>query len=167
MLPLGQARAAMAFLGSTYNVRVRDIVGRGQIKHSDFAMASGELSRRSFVSCRKVWRQLSACRATAHVHFVCMDCGATARVGGIAYHEMMKSGGLGKDQRRTGRVLPQRASSSSGCSVWGSSSGAAGRSHTFAGSDQMRPGTALEEFEGGVGHPSSPANSLQTPPSTR
>ena len=46
---LGRARAAMAFLDPPYNVRVRDIVGRGQIKHAEFAMASGELSRTSFV----------------------------------------------------------------------------------------------------------------------
>ena len=39
---MGEARAAMAFLDPPYNVRVRDIVGRGQIKHSEFAMASGE-----------------------------------------------------------------------------------------------------------------------------
>jgi len=36
-------------LDPPYNVRVRDIVGRGQIQHSEFAMASSELSRTSFV----------------------------------------------------------------------------------------------------------------------
>jgi hypothetical protein len=46
---LGRARAAMAFLDPPYNVRVREIVGPGQIKHSEFAIASGELPRTSFV----------------------------------------------------------------------------------------------------------------------
>jgi hypothetical protein len=46
---MGNARAAMAFLDPPYNVRVRDIVGRGRVKHGEFAMASGELSRAEFV----------------------------------------------------------------------------------------------------------------------
>jgi hypothetical protein len=46
---MGDNRAAMAFLDPPYNVRVRDIVGRGRVKHTEFAMASGELSRRDFV----------------------------------------------------------------------------------------------------------------------
>jgi hypothetical protein len=62
---VGEERAAMAFLDPPYNVRVRDIVGRGQIKHSEFAMASGELSRTSFVdSSSKAWPQSPRCRAT-------------------------------------------------------------------------------------------------------
>jgi ParB-like nuclease domain len=40
------SRAAMAFLDPPYNVRVRDIVGRGRVKHAEFAMGSGELSTR-------------------------------------------------------------------------------------------------------------------------
>ena len=39
----------MAFLDPPYNVRVRDIVGRGRVKHAEFAMGSGELSRTEFV----------------------------------------------------------------------------------------------------------------------
>jgi ParB-like nuclease domain len=35
---MGGAQAAMAFLDPPYNVRVRDIVGRGQVKHTEFAM---------------------------------------------------------------------------------------------------------------------------------
>ena len=38
-------RAAMAFLDPPYNVRIRSVVGRGRIKHAEFAMASGEMSR--------------------------------------------------------------------------------------------------------------------------
>lgn len=39
---MGGSQAAMAFLDAPYNVRVRDIVGRGRIKHKEFAMGSGE-----------------------------------------------------------------------------------------------------------------------------
>jgi len=71
---LGPARAAMAFLDPPYNVRVRDIVGRGQIKHCEFAMASGELSRTSFVEFLQ--QSLAAATAVSRdgaIHFVCMD----------------------------------------------------------------------------------------------
>jgi hypothetical protein len=90
---LGEARAAMAFLDPPYNVRVRDIVGRGQIKHSEFAMASGELSRTSFVEFLK--ESLAAAAEVARdgaVHFVCMDwrhLGELLEAGGAFYDEMM------------------------------------------------------------------------------
>jgi DNA modification methylase len=90
---LGKARAAMAFLDPPYNVRVRDIVGRGQIKHSEFAMASGELSRANFVEFLK--QSLTAAAAVARdgaVHFVCMDwrhLGELLEAGGMVYDEML------------------------------------------------------------------------------
>jgi DNA modification methylase len=71
---MGNARAAMAFLDPPYNVRVRDIVGRGRIKHSEFAMASGELSRPAFVGFLE--GTLAAAATMSHdgaVHFVAMD----------------------------------------------------------------------------------------------
>ena len=46
---MGDSRATMAFLDPPYNVRVRNIVGRGQIMHREFAMASGEMSSNDFV----------------------------------------------------------------------------------------------------------------------
>ena len=57
----------MAFLDPPYNVRVRDIVGRGRIKHAEFAMASGELSRAEFVEFLNAqrWRRPRRCLATA------------------------------------------------------------------------------------------------------
>jgi DNA modification methylase len=90
---LGQSRAAMAFLDPPYNVRVRDIVGRGQIKHSEFAMASGELSRTGFVEFLK--QSLTAVAAVSRdgaVHFVCMDwrhLGELLEAGGAVYDEML------------------------------------------------------------------------------
>src|SRR5258708_29862716 len=50
---MGDTRAAMAFLDPPYNVRARDIVGRGRAKHAEIAMASGEPSCSDFVACLK------------------------------------------------------------------------------------------------------------------
>ncbi len=71
---MGGVQAAMAFLDPPYNVRVRDIVGRGRVKHTEFAMASGELSRADFVAFLK--STLAAAAAVSRdgaVHFVCTD----------------------------------------------------------------------------------------------
>src|SRR5262245_40516252 len=71
---MGNASAAMAFLDPPYNVRVRDIVGRGRVRHSEFAMTSGELSRTDFVGFLNT--TLAAAAAVSRngaVHFVCMD----------------------------------------------------------------------------------------------
>ena len=71
---MGDARAAMAFLDPPYNVRVRDIIGRGQIKHAEFAMASGELSRAEFIAfLRTTLAQAAEVSRPGSVHFVCMD----------------------------------------------------------------------------------------------
>lgn len=67
-------RAAMAFLDPPYNVRVRDIVGRGETKHAEFAMASGELSRAEFQAfLTKVLGVTAAVSRPDAVHYVCMD----------------------------------------------------------------------------------------------
>ena len=71
---MGGAPAAMAFLDPPYNVRVRDIVGRGQVKHTEFAMASGELSRSDFIEFLKsTLAQAAAYSRDGAVHYVCMD----------------------------------------------------------------------------------------------
>jgi DNA modification methylase len=71
---IGDARAAMAFLDPPYNRRVRDIVGRGRIKHAEFAMGSGELSRASFVAFLKETLAVAAAVSGAGaVHYVCID----------------------------------------------------------------------------------------------
>ena len=70
----GEHRAAMAFLDPPYNVRVRDIAGRGRVQHDEFAMASGEMSREEFVGflAASLGAASSVSRAGA-VHYVCMD----------------------------------------------------------------------------------------------
>jgi DNA modification methylase len=90
---VGQERAAMVFLDPPYNVRVRDIVGRGNIKHSDFAMASGELSRSSFVEfLKQALGSAASVSAEGAVHFVCMDwrhIGELLEAGEAVYGEVL------------------------------------------------------------------------------
>lgn len=67
-------KAAMAFLDPPYNVAVRGIVGRGKVKHREFAMASGEMAAAEFT--RFLVEVLGAAKrvsAEGSVHFVCMD----------------------------------------------------------------------------------------------
>jgi len=90
---MGGARAAMAFLDPPYNVRVRDIVGRGQVKHAEFAMASGELSRPDFVSfLQATLAEAAAVSRDGAVHYVCMDwrhIGELIEASSVIYSEML------------------------------------------------------------------------------
>ena len=64
----------MAFLDPPYNVRIKSIVGRGRAKHGEFAMASGEMSRRDFtVFLRETLGNAASVSREGAVHFVCMD----------------------------------------------------------------------------------------------
>jgi DNA modification methylase len=87
------ARASVAFLDPPYNVRVRDIVGRGRIRHSEFAMASGELSRSEFVAFLKsTLAQAAAASRDGAVHFICMDwrhIGELVEAGDAIYGDML------------------------------------------------------------------------------
>jgi DNA modification methylase len=71
---LGKDRAAMAFLDPPYNVRIRDVVGRGRTRHAEFAMASGEMTPAHFVAF--LGDGLAAAAAASRdgaLHYVCMD----------------------------------------------------------------------------------------------
>lgn len=71
---MGDSRATMAFLDPPYNVRVRNIVGRGRITHSEFAMASGEMSSSDFVEF--LTSTLSAAALFSRdggLHYICID----------------------------------------------------------------------------------------------
>jgi hypothetical protein len=64
----------MAFLDPPYNVRVRDIVGRGRVRHREFAMASGEMSQSAFTNfLNETLTLASTVSIDGAVHFVCMD----------------------------------------------------------------------------------------------
>ena len=68
------SRASMAFLDPPYNVRVRDIVGRGRVQHPEFVMASGELSSDGFVTfLRDALTQATEVSKDGAVHYICMD----------------------------------------------------------------------------------------------
>jgi DNA modification methylase len=90
---MDDAHAAMAFLDPPYNVRVKDIVGRGRVKHGEFAMASGEMSRSDFISFLE--ETLGAAAGVSQdgaVHFVCMDwrhVGELVKAGHDVYGEML------------------------------------------------------------------------------
>ncbi len=87
------SRAAMAFLDPPYKVRVGGVVGRGRVKHAEFAMASGELSRGDFVEFLSA--SLKAAAAVSRdgaVHFVCMDWRHVAELveaGNAVYGEVL------------------------------------------------------------------------------
>jgi DNA modification methylase len=71
---MGRERATMVFADPPYNVKISSIVGRGQIKHREFASASGEMSRDEFTRFLE-----SAFSLAAHysregsIHYVCID----------------------------------------------------------------------------------------------
>lgn len=67
-------RADLAFLDPPYNVCIGAVVGRGKTKHSEFAMASGEMSSADYLRFLQttLHRAASVSRDGA-VHFACMD----------------------------------------------------------------------------------------------
>jgi ParB-like chromosome segregation protein Spo0J len=90
---MGCERAHMAFLDPPYNVRVRDIGGRGQVKHPEFAMASGEMSESAFTRFLTDTLGLAgSVSVDGAVHFVCMDwrhVGELVEAGRVAYDAML------------------------------------------------------------------------------
>ncbi|WP_040674602.1 site-specific DNA-methyltransferase [Nitrobacter sp. Nb-311A] len=81
--------AAMAFLDPPYNVRIRDVVGRGRSKHSEFKMGVGELSDAEFVKfLRDSLGAVAAVSCDGAIHYVCMDwrhIGQLFEAGGSVY----------------------------------------------------------------------------------
>ena len=90
---MGRDRAHMAFLDPPYNVRVRDISGRGQVKHREFAMASGEMSKTAFTEfLTDTLTRASSVSVDGAVHFVCMDwrhIGELVTAGATVYGAML------------------------------------------------------------------------------
>jgi DNA modification methylase len=68
-------RAQMVFTDPPYNVPIQGHVGgSGAVKHREFAMASGEMSRAEFTDfLRKTFRNLIEWSADGSIHFICMD----------------------------------------------------------------------------------------------
>jgi DNA modification methylase len=67
--------ARMVFTDPPYNVRIRgNVGGLGKIKHEDFAMASGEMSRSEFIAFLKsTFASLTSFSVDGSIHFICMD----------------------------------------------------------------------------------------------
>ncbi len=90
---MGANRAAMAFLDVPYNVRVRDIGGRGRTKHAEFAFASGEMSSPEYVKfLMSALGNASRVSCQGAVHFVCCDWRHVTEIikaGGLAYGETL------------------------------------------------------------------------------
>ena len=71
---MGGDRAGVVFADPPYNVSVKSVQGRGKIKHGDFAMASGEMSKAEFTAFLIETLGLAARHSTdGAIHFVCMD----------------------------------------------------------------------------------------------
>ena len=72
---LGKTKARMVFTDPPYNVVIDgNAVGLGSIKHREFAMASGEMSRDEFTGFLKsAFRHLADFSVNGSIHFVCMD----------------------------------------------------------------------------------------------
>jgi DNA modification methylase len=69
-----EAKAAAAFIDPPYNRDARAIGGRGQIRHKNFAFASGEMSPAQFRRfLRRTLGNAVAVSAPGAVHFNCMD----------------------------------------------------------------------------------------------
>ncbi|MPL87132.1 hypothetical protein SDC9_33126 [bioreactor metagenome] len=66
--------ATMIFTDPPYNVRVKDISSMGKIKHKEFAMASGEMSRFQFIKfLEDIFSNQIRYSKKGSIHFVCMD----------------------------------------------------------------------------------------------
>ena len=68
-------KAQIVFTDPPYNVKIAgNVSGLGAVKHSDFAIASGEMSGAAFQDfLSRVFGLLSAYSEDGSVHFVCMD----------------------------------------------------------------------------------------------
>jgi DNA modification methylase len=68
-------RAGMVFTDPPYNVPIQGHVGgSGAIKHREFAMASGEMTRPEFITFLSTsFRRLIEASVDGSIHFVCMD----------------------------------------------------------------------------------------------
>lgn len=87
------AKAEMAFTDPPYNVKIDgNAMGRGKIRHREFAMASGELSAAEFaLFLTTALGNLAAASKDGSIHFVCMDwrhMGELLAAGAAVYSEL-------------------------------------------------------------------------------
>jgi DNA modification methylase len=66
--------ATMIFTDPPYNVKTNDIGNSGKVKHDDFAMAAGEMTRSRFTRfLEDIFVNLIKVSADGSIHFICMD----------------------------------------------------------------------------------------------
>jgi DNA modification methylase len=71
---MGNELAAMVFADPPYNVCIKSVQGRGTIKHAEFAMASGEMSKAQFTAFLiDTLGHAANYSVDAAIHYVCMD----------------------------------------------------------------------------------------------
>jgi DNA modification methylase len=72
---LGDEHAQMVFTDPPYNVPISGhVCGLGEVRHREFAMAAGEMSKAEFTAfLASVLGQLAAFSADGSIHYVCMD----------------------------------------------------------------------------------------------
>ncbi|QDY99433.1 ParB N-terminal domain-containing protein [Nitratireductor mangrovi] len=72
---MGGEKARMVFTDPPYNVPIDGHVGgSGKVKHREFAMASGEMTKAEFISfLRTAFQNLAAFSLNGSIHFICMD----------------------------------------------------------------------------------------------
>ncbi|MBX3598562.1 MAG: site-specific DNA-methyltransferase [Rhizobiaceae bacterium] len=68
-------KASMVFTDPPYNVPINGHVGgAGKIKHREFAMAAGEMSKAQFTSfLAQAFKNMAAVSQDGSIHFICMD----------------------------------------------------------------------------------------------
>jgi len=87
------AEAEMVFTDPPYNVRIDgNAMGRGKIRHREFAMASGEMSAAEFTQfLTTTLGGLASVSKDGAIHFVCMDwrhMGELLAAGEVVYSEL-------------------------------------------------------------------------------
>jgi ParB-like chromosome segregation protein Spo0J len=108
---LGSAKADLVFTDPPYNVAISgNVSGRGQTKHGDFAMASGDMSQSEFTQfLRTAFEHLCSATANGSIHFICMDWRHMREVLDAARQYLQgaqKSLCLDQNQCRHGKFLP-------------------------------------------------------------
>jgi DNA modification methylase len=91
---LGQERAAMTFADPPYNVPIEgNVGGLGAIKHGDFAMACGEMSKQQFTAfLSRLFSLLALSSLDGALQYICMDwrhVGEVLAAGEKVYTELM------------------------------------------------------------------------------
>jgi DNA modification methylase len=86
-------KAEMVFTDPPYNVAIEgNVSGLGKIRHREFAMASGEMTREQFTAfLSSAFANLAAHSLDGSIHFVCMDwrhTGETMEAGTANYSEL-------------------------------------------------------------------------------